>query len=1498
MKISPISKVGLSLIRLLLLLAIPISIHAQTTVDFNYTGAVQTWEVPLGVTAVTIETWGAQGNNNAGGVAGGLGGYATGELAVTSGETLYIYVGGGGIISTAGGWNGGGTAGTVGCTTAFGGGGGGASDVRQGGTGLADRVIVGAGGGGAGGNRVQGCGRGTGGGGGGGWYGGGGGAAWPGTPYDYNSTLLATGGTQNAGGNGGLSSWVDNAILTVPNNDGYPGSFGLGGTGGDEILSNQSDSNTGPTGANGGGSTGATANYDPSKDWTGMSGAGGSSYIGGVSSGSTSAGVRSGNGFVRITIACDNPLDPPTIDCSNLTPSVTVNTRTGFCNYVVQGTEFDPADFSCNVTNILVDYTAADNLNGAIFPVGITPVTWTVSNSENETASCTFNVIVEDNQAPSVGCQDLTVQLNAAGSGAISASDMIGVLSENCGIASFSANPNTFDCNDVGSNTSSLTVMDTNGNSSSCLGTITVEDNVAPTAICQNVTVQLDANGNGSITANEVDNGSNDACGIGNLSVSPNTFDCDNVGANNVTLTVTDNNSNTSTCTATVTVEDNVAPNAVCQNITVQLDATGYASIHSGSIDGGSTDACVIGTRNTNPFFFSCNDIGVRTSTLTVWDTHGNSSTCSATVTVEDNVAPTALCQNITVQLDGTGNVSISGSDLDGGSTDICGIFGYSASPSNFGCTDIGSNTSILTVTDDHGNSSTCTATVTVEDNVAPTALCQDFTLNLDNDSTTILSPASIDGGSSTPCGTFSLRVSPNSFDCDDLGGGPFTVTLTVTDDSNNQTDDCTANVTVADPDSYCCDAPVAVCQNITVQLNANGEASITANDVDGGSEADCGLQSLVATPTTFACSDVGTNTVSLTITDVNADSDNCTATVTVEDNVAPNAICQNITVQLDDNGEASIEAADIDGGSNDACGIASLSADITTFDCAQEGPLNPVTVTLTVTDNNGKTSTCFAQVEVDDQIAPVAGCQNITVQLDDNGEASILPADVEQGSTDNCGFANPLSVSLNTFSCDDLGANSVTLTVGDGNGNHNSCMATVTVEDNVVPSAICQNITVQLDDNGEASIEAADVDGGSTDACGSTSISATPTDFDCEDVGGNTVTLTVTDNNGNDNTCTATVTVEDNIAPEITLCQGNSIDFNGEDEILSSTGIDFEAEDACGIATVTYDPEYISCEQLGETVPVTVTVTDVNGNSNDCIANVWITGLPCGWMDFGDDGIGCVDSNNASYEVPTETFTLESEGCYSTNWTADNAAYLKYELCGDGEIIAHVASLNPISGGWAGISARESEVPGSKKVALATNLGNLLRREIRTTPNGYAVAQQLFSPGKTWLKLVRSGNLFVGYASTNGVNWQNVLVANVAMSECIQFGLYVTNTNAGTATATFDHVEVTESYIPSLSSPNTEQQGANGQSFATQDFGIFPNPATAEIQVDLSSYYGEEVEVQIFDQLGQPVLKRRLKEVGSNPVLFDLNKMNSGTYFIRLIADHGEQTKKFLIVK
>lgn len=283
----------------------------------SFTGSVQTVVIPSGVTQVTLMASGAQGGSNAQGVTGGLGGYASGVLSVNPGDVLNIYVGG------SNGYNGGGIASNTACPTAQGGNGGGASDIRLNGTSLADRILVAGGGGGAAGNRVSGCGRGSGGAGGGGFYGGGGGASWPQT-----STVVPTGGTQNAGGIGGTSTYT----VSAPNANGQAGSLGQGGNGGIELNSNQAGSQIGAIGGAGGGTVGVDGSY--AGNFSGQSGAGGSSYIGGVTSGTTATGIRTGNGQVIIlgvsSLGCVSaPRTPITLSVSpNSTVAVTASSST------------------------------------------------------------------------------------------------------------------------------------------------------------------------------------------------------------------------------------------------------------------------------------------------------------------------------------------------------------------------------------------------------------------------------------------------------------------------------------------------------------------------------------------------------------------------------------------------------------------------------------------------------------------------------------------------------------------------------------------------------------------------------------------------------------------------------------------------------------------------------------------------------------------------------------------------------------------------------------------------------------------------------------------------------------------------------------------------------------------------------------------------------------------------------------------------------------------
>ncbi len=262
------------------------SCYVAGTQTLSYTGAVQTFTVPYGVTSITLTVDGAQGASNAGGdVAGGKGGSSTGTLAVTAGQVLDVYVGGAGS-GTTGGFNGGGAGGT-GSGTSSAGGGGGASDVRIAPYGAADRIIVAGGGGGAGGDRVANVSAGAGGGGGGGYFGGGGGGAW--------GDVGGSGATASAAGAGGCGGCTGGTC-------GAGGSASTGGAGSVVAGSAQAASGPGGAGGGGGGASGAVGGTAGTcgSSFSGGGGGGGSGYVGGVTGGATTAGTNAGNGSVAI----------------------------------------------------------------------------------------------------------------------------------------------------------------------------------------------------------------------------------------------------------------------------------------------------------------------------------------------------------------------------------------------------------------------------------------------------------------------------------------------------------------------------------------------------------------------------------------------------------------------------------------------------------------------------------------------------------------------------------------------------------------------------------------------------------------------------------------------------------------------------------------------------------------------------------------------------------------------------------------------------------------------------------------------------------------------------------------------------------------------------------------------------------------------------------------------------------------------------------------------
>lgn len=258
-------------------------------------------------------------------------------------------------------------------------------------------------------------------------------------------------------------------------------------------------------------------------------------------------------------------------------------------------------------------------------------------------------------------------------------------------------------------------------------------------------------------------------------------------------------------------------------------------------------------------------------------------------------------------------------------------------------------------------------------------------------------------------------------------------------------------------------------------------------------------------------------------------------------DNTKPMVQTQDISIDLSTGypASASISPQNIVSSASDEHGgtVRYLGLDINTFGCNN---LGANTVTLTADDSRCNEVKTSALVTVNDVTPPQALCKNITVDLFPNGTATISEASVDAGSNDNCSVYR--SIDRTAFTCADVGPNTVTLTVHDDAGNQTTCASTVTVRDVTPPQAHCNDVVIVLDDFGEASVTPEMIDDASSDACGIKSLVLSQLDFTCDDIGPNTVTLTVTDNNGLTSKCSGTVTVEDNTGPIISLNEEMSL--------------------------------------------------------------------------------------------------------------------------------------------------------------------------------------------------------------------------------------------------------------------------------------------------------------------------------------------------------------------
>ena len=182
---------------------------------------------------------------------------------------------------------------------------------------------------------------------------------------------------------------------------------------------------------------------------------------------------------------------------------------------------------------------------------------------------------------------------------------------------------------------------------------VTNEDNEDPVAVCQDITVLLDQNGQATISANYLDGGSTDNVGIISFEIDIDTFLCDNIGEVSVTLTVADASGNTDTCIAVVSVIDTINPVIVCPvDITVDPGAGNlyyevpdyFATGEASAVDN-CTDPLTILSQD--PAAGTLLPDGIYPVTMMAIDEYGNMGTCTFILTIESMLGKTDVELNI-----------------------------------------------------------------------------------------------------------------------------------------------------------------------------------------------------------------------------------------------------------------------------------------------------------------------------------------------------------------------------------------------------------------------------------------------------------------------------------------------------------------------------------------------------------------------------------------------------------------------------------------------------------------------------------------------------------------------------------------------------------------------------------------------------------------------------------------------------------------------------------
>lgn len=316
----------------------------------------------------------------------------------------------------------------------------------------------------------------------------------------------------------------------------------------------------------------------------------------------------------------------------------------------------------------------------------------------------------------------------------------------------------------------------------------------------------------------------------------------------------------------------------------------------------------------------------------------------------------------------------------------------------------------------------------------------------------------------------------------------------------------------------------------------------------------------------------------------------------------------------------------------------------------------------VTITDATNCAVIDVFDINEGDPSGPMAIAQDLTVTLDESGQATITPMDLDDGSFDNCMLAS-MEISQSLFTCEDVGTQSVTLRVTDGTGNFSIDIVTVRVNDEQIPliencpsdisitdcATVVEYDPLEVIDNCQVNIQLVEgLVSGSVFPAG-----LTPVIYEVEDQAGNQAACTF------DVTVASDLSFEANTSPP--TCFGA---FDGQIDIIPSggiapytiTGIPFNIGAGSYEITVRDDVGCTVTQDVTVTQPPALNVAiddiipEINNQSNGGVAITAMGGtgeLSFVWRDLEGNDVGVEEDISGLAAGTYFVWVSDENGCF-----------------------------------------------------------------------------------------------------------------------------------------------------------------------------------------------------------------------------------------------------------